>query len=157
MTRAWSLVAALWCAACAWAGGQSWSPDDLWNWRTLRDPRISPDGRQVVYVEEWNDRATDATCSNLWLASTVDKQAYRLTEGAWRDRSPRWSPDGLRIAWISGRGGIHVLTLGSGEQRAIESTPLAFAWSRDGQSIAFTAHTKPLSPSWAPTAILPLL
>ena len=151
-----SVVALLVCAAGSWAGGQPWSPDDLWQWRMPRDPRISPDGRQVVYVEEWNDRATDAACSNLWLVSVGDKKARRLTEGAWRDSSPRWSPDGTRIAWISGRGGIHVMTLDSGEERAIGVAPLAFAWSRDGQSIAFTARVTPSAgpPVWAPAAIL---
>jgi len=144
------------CAAGAWAAGP-WTPDDLWNWRTPSDPRISPDGRRVVYLEGWNDRGTDAACANLWLVSLAEKQPHRLTDGPWRDRSPRWSPDGTRIAWISGRGGIHVLAPDSGTEAAIEAAPLALAWSRDGQSIAFTAQVTPHSdpPAWAPAAILP--
>jgi len=152
-------LALLLCAARAWAGGPAWSPEDLWNWHTPRDPRISPDGRHVVYLEEWNDRATDAACSNLWLVSTADNQPRRLTIGQWRDRSPRWSPDGTRVAWISGRGGIHVLALDSNQETAIEAAPLAMAWSRDSQSIAFTVLAPPSKkpPAWATTAILPWL
>ena len=144
------------CAAGAWAGGPGWNPEDIWNWHNLRDPQISPDGRHVAYLDEWNDRAIDAKCANLWLVTIGDKQARRLTDGAWRDRSPRWSPDGTRIAWISGRGGIHVLALDSGQEGAIEAAPLEIAWSRDGQSIAFTARvTAPIElPGWAPPAIL---
>lgn len=143
-------------AGGAWSAGQTWSPDDLWRWRDPRDPRISPDGRYVVYLEAWNDRSTDAACSNLWLISMRDRQLRRLTDGPWRDRSPRWSPDSTRIAWISGRGGIHVLAIDSGRETAIEATPSAVAWSRDGQSIAFTAAVTPRSapPAWAPAAIL---
>ena len=152
-------LALLLCAAGAWAAGQSWSPGDLWNWHTPRDPRISPDGRRVVYVEDWNDRATNAACSNLWLVSTGDRQLRRLTGGPWRDESPRWSPDSTRIAWISGRGGIRVLTVDSGQETAIDSAPLALAWSSDGRSLAFTAHVVPRAdpPAWAPPEILPWL
>jgi dipeptidyl aminopeptidase/acylaminoacyl peptidase len=142
------------CAAGAIAGS-AWSPDDLWTWRTPRDPQISPDGRRVVYLEEWNDRAADATCSNLWIVSPGE-QPRRLTEGTWRDRSPRWSPDGTRIAWISGRGGIHVMAIDSAQESAIEAAQLTLAWSRDGQSIAFTARVTPREnvPAWAPAGIL---
>ncbi len=152
-------LALLLCAVGAWAGGPAWSPGDLWSWHTPRDPRISPDGRRVVYAEEWNDQATDSACSNLWLVSTADRQLRRLTDGPWRDRSPRWSPDGTRIAWISGRGGIHVLALDSGQEAAITASPLGFAWSRDGQSIAFTARVtiRNVPPAWAPADILPWL
>ena len=159
-------LALLLCAAGAWAAGQPWSPEDLWNRHAPRDPRISSDGQQVVYVEDWYDRATDAACSNLWLVSTRDKQLRQLTGGPWRDRSPRWSPDSTRIAWISGRGGIHVLNLNSGDESALDASPLglagsplALAWSPDGRSIAFTAQvTAPTAPpAWAPPAILPWL
>jgi acylaminoacyl-peptidase len=151
-------LALLLCAAGACSAGQPWSPDDLWDRHTPRDPRISPDGRQVVYVEDWNDRTTNAACSNLWLVSTRDKPARRLTDGAWRDRSPRWSPDSTRIAWISGRGGIRVLALNSSQESAIEASPVNFAWSSDGTSIAFTSRVAAqIAAAWAPAAILPLL
>ena len=152
-------LALLLYAAGAWGGGPAWSPDDLWNWRTPRDPRISPDGRRVVYAEEWNDRAADSVCSNLWLVSTADRQPRRLTDGPWRDRSPRWSPDGTRIAWISGQGSLRVLAVDSAKVTTIDASPLALAWSRDGQSIAFTARVTPpnVPPAWAPAAIMPWL
>jgi acylaminoacyl-peptidase len=113
----------------------------------------------VVYLDGWNDRGTNTVCSNLWLASTAGKQLTRLTDGAWRDRLPRWSPDSTRIAWISGRGGIHVLALNSKQELSIDVSPLALAWSPDSRSLAFTApvpaQTAP--PAWAPAAILPWL
>jgi dipeptidyl aminopeptidase/acylaminoacyl peptidase len=151
-------LALLLCAAGACAAGQPWSPDDLWNRHTPSDPRISPDGQQVVYLDNWNDRDTNSACSNLWLVSTRDRQSRRLTEGPWRDQSPRWSADGKRIAWISGRGGIHVLELQSRQELSIEtgSPPLRLAWSADGKWFAFSAtlveHADPAA--WAPLAVL---
>ena len=152
-------LALLLCAAGTCAAAQAWTADDLWMRHTPTDPQISPDGRQVVYVDTWNDRATNSACANLRLVSVENQQARTLTEGAWRDRSPRWSPDSTRIAWISGRGGIHVRAPGSGQEWTIEASPENFAWSADGRWIAFTAPvTADAAPApWAPQAILQLL
>jgi len=144
------------CASASFAGGPAWNPSDLWNWHKPRDPQISPDGRRVVYLDEWNDRASDAVCANLWLVTIAGRETRRLTDGAWRDRSPRWSPDGKSVAWISGRGGIRVLAIDSGQEVAISATPQAIAWSRNGESIAFSAPTAAYrtgSTSWAPDAV----
>ena len=145
---------ALWAAA-ACAIGPAWNPEDLWDWHAPRDPQISPDGRRLAYLDEWNDRGSDAACANLWLVPVAGGVPRRLTDGAWRDRSPRWSPDGTRIAWISGRGGIRVLAVDGGLEVAIQAAPLAIAWSRDGQWIAFTARAAAggEAPAWAPAAI----
>ena len=143
----------------AWPAGQRWTADDLWEQHTPFDPQISPDGQQVVYLESWNDRSANAACSNLWLVTIRNPQPRRLTSGAWQDRSPRWSPDGARLAWISGRGAIHLMTLSSGEQTVIDASALSLAWSPDGRSIAFTTSLPVPAPvpAWAPAAILPWL
>src|ERR1039458_6136175 len=103
-----------WMMVAAGAFGRApFAPGDVWAWRTVEDPRVSADGRRVVYVERWNDRA------NLRIVSTDGKQPPRaLAEGPWRDRSPRWSPDGARIAFLSDRGGgrgIHIVPMEGGK------------------------------------------
>jgi acylaminoacyl-peptidase len=144
--------------------GAPFLPVDLWLLRSAGDPRIRPDGRLVVWVETVRDRAAVAEYSNLRLASFDGKQARAWTDGAWRDRSPRWSPDGTRIAWLSTRAGktrIHVRGVDAGtelELAAGEETPLAFAWSAEGDAIAYTASLPPtVPPAWAPPEIVPFL
>ena len=134
------------CAAVAYSAQQPFGPDDLWAWRSLSDPRISPDGRWVVYVEAWNDRAADARRANLWLVSADGKEQRRFTNGDWQDAAPRWSPEGDRLAWISDRTGsprIFVGKLDAGAETAIVTpgiSPASLAWSSDGKWIAFTTN-----------------
>ena len=149
----------------SWGAGAArrpFTPEDLRAWRTASDARIRPDGRWVVYVERYYEGAVSR--SNLWIASTDGKERKRWTEGAWNDSSPRWSPDGERIAWISDRGGtpqIRVRKLDATAEAAIasEAPVLNFAWSADGEAIAFTARVAPkaAAPSWLPPALLPRL
>jgi len=141
---------------------QSFNTEDWWAWHSASEPRIAPDGQWVVYVESWNDRASDSRFSNLWMASTDGRTRRRLTEGNWRDSSPRWSPDGSQIAWLSERDGrtqIHVKRVDSPQENEIATTglaPLNIAWSPDASAIAFHARVpaKPEAAAWAPPAIL---
>src|SRR3954465_1384943 len=136
------------------AARQPFTTEDLRGWRTAAEARIRPDGRWVVYVETEGERAT------LWLASTDGKERRRYTYGAWHDSSPRWSPDGERIAWISDRGGkpnLRVRKLHAAAEVEIHAdpAPLSLGWSAEGDAIAFTAAVERApSAAWAPTAAL---
>ncbi len=149
----------------AFAARQAFSPNDLWVWRQPQDPRISPDGQAVIFVESWSDRERDACWSNLWLASANGKDRRQWTDGRWHDTSPRWSPDGDRIAWISDRAGAPGIFVrrksGEGEIQVArpDSPPLNIAWSPDGNSIAFTSriYIDFPAPLWLPPAVLPFL
>ena len=160
MNRFW-LVAAI-CAGTAARAAEPFTVGDWWSLRTATDPQITGDGSRVVYVENWNDRGQDAFRSNLWMVTTAGAKARRLTEGSWRDWSPRWSPDGGSVAYVSDRGGrpqirVHVLESAKDTEVATESTPLGIGWSPDGKSLAFTAEA-PRSdppPDWAPAGLLP--
>lgn len=118
----------------------------------------------MVWVERWNDRAGNAIYGNLRVASSDGQGLRRLTAGNWLDQSPRWSPDGSRVAWLSDRDGtmrLWVRRPGTGTETALDTgdaVPLAFAWSPDGGWIAFTAHVAAsAAAAWAPPDLLPLL
>jgi acylaminoacyl-peptidase len=141
------------------------APEDLWLWRTTSDPQVSPDSKWVAYVEEWNDRETDTTHANIWLASSNGRDRYAFAPGPWRDSSPRWSADGSRLAWISDRGAkpqIFVRRLSADRDlqlTTVEQGVRSLAWSADGNWIAFVSPIprKAATANWAPPALLPLL
>jgi len=77
-------------------------------------PDVSPDGARVVYASyagrQWHQ---------LWLMPSTGGNSFALTYGDYDNVSPRWSPDGTRIAFISNRSGnVRLWTLevpGGGE------------------------------------------
>jgi dipeptidyl aminopeptidase/acylaminoacyl peptidase len=111
---------------------------------SIRSPRISPDGTQVLFTRSWVDKMEDRSRSNIWIVDIAGTRVRELTHGNWRDSSPVWSPDGKRIAFLSDRDGtdqIHVLWLDTREVAQLthlERAPEGLVWSPDGKMLAFT-------------------
>ena len=127
---------------------QPLSAADLFQLELASDPRISPDGSQVVYVRRWADDKEDRWRGNLWVVPTAGGGARPLTTGARSDSSPRWSPDAGRLAYVSGEGGsaqIWVRWIDTGQTARLTNlaeSPGGLAWSPDGRWIAFTAFVE---------------
>ena len=141
---------------------------DVFDIEFAADPQISPDGSQVVYVRRSMDIMTDRARGSLWLVD-VDGDRHRPLFSDSGYSSPRWSPSGDRIAYISaveGRGAqIHVRWMDTGQTAMLSNVreaPRALTWSPDGSSIAFSMFvpsegaslaTPPKAPDgadWAP-------
>ncbi len=118
---------------------------DAFELELASDPQISPDGRTIVYVRQFADVRTDRRFSNLWRVDFDGGNHRPLTTGAYGDSSPRWSPDGTRIAFLSNREGssqAHMLWLESGTSARLtnlENPPEGLSWSPDGRWLAFIA------------------
>lgn len=135
------------------------TPEDLWALERVSDPKISPDGRWVVFSVSRYSVEENNSDSDLW-AVPADGSAppRRLTWNKGADGSPVWSPDGRRIAFISKRGDappqLYVLPFGeSGEAQPATKLPVGVQdprWFPDGKRIAFMAGTWPdLNDDWA--------
>jgi acylaminoacyl-peptidase len=131
--------------AVAPAAGQATklTPADVFQLEYANDPQISPDGQWVVYVRQWADLMTDRRYSKLWLVKTDGSEHRPLTSGKYTDGTPRWSPDGKRLAYISNRSGsaqIYVRWMESGTTHPVTNVtepPSGLAWSPDGTRLAF--------------------
>src|SRR5690242_12120991 len=80
------------------------TPRDLYALRFVGDPQPSPDGSQIAFVVTTVDEEADEYRSRIWLVPTDGSHDPRpLTAGMKKDSSPRWSPDGTQIVFVSNR------------------------------------------------------
>jgi dipeptidyl aminopeptidase/acylaminoacyl peptidase len=119
--------------------------EDLYRFVTVPDAQISPDGRRVIYVLNQIDQANDSYRSALWIVPTDGGEATQFTAGIKRDTTPRWSPDGSSVAFLSDRDGksqLFVIPANGGEPRKLTDLPDGAGtpvWSPDSLAIAFAA------------------
>src|SRR2546422_6803707 len=125
-------------------------PADVYDLVAVSDPRVAPDGRTVAYVVTTVDREESKYRSAIWVVPTEGSDAPRqFTFGPKNDTSPRWSPDGQRLTFVSNRGDdkakpqLYVIPAEGGE--ALRLTELKEGvedpkWSPDGSRIAFAAR-----------------
>lgn len=111
-------------------------------WEEVTDPQISPDGKQIVYTRRWIDKINDQWKSAIWVMNADGSKNRFLVEGS----SPRWSPDGTRIAylaegqpkgtqifvrWMDAEGATTQIT-------RVDKPPANLSWSPDGNWVAFS-------------------
>jgi dipeptidyl aminopeptidase/acylaminoacyl peptidase len=77
------------------------APSDLYRLQTISDPRLSPDGKWVVYSLSSIDSAKDKQSSDLWMTSLDGNDQVQLTNAEGEGSMARFSPDGKYISFLS--------------------------------------------------------
>ncbi|MHB8108099.1 MAG: S9 family peptidase [Candidatus Cryosericum sp.] len=116
---------------------------DLYRLQLVTDVRLSPDGKHVVYGVQRVDQKTEKKYANLWMVGTEGTPACQFTQGDQNDGSPRWSPDGRTIAFLSARkegdsAQVYVISTDGGEARRLTDLKgeiSSLKWSPDGRTL----------------------
>ncbi len=116
--------------------------EQFFDMETVSNPRISPDGTQIVYTRGVVDRVNDRRQSDMWIMNADGSRSRFLTEGS----DAVWSPDGTQLAftrtgqprgsqiwvrWMDAEGATSQIT-------RVDDSPSSITWTPDGRSILFT-------------------
>jgi len=130
--------------------------EDLLKFQLVSDPQISPDGRWILFTKKHIGEKNDSI-TNLWVVGFEGEDLRQFTSGG-KDGAGRWSPDGKKIAFVSGReqpkNQIHIMPANGGEAISLTKFPEGkignFKWSPDGKKLAVTFREQ--EPEWTTEA-----
>ena len=140
------------------------TPEDVLSIRELDEVSLSPDGKRIAFsVAEPNDpaRPREPRVSNVWVIPADGSEPARpLIPGLKNAATPRWSPDGRALAFLSDHDGnsTQVYLLREGEKKAVRLTDAPggvelYEWSPDGKWIAFLAPEQATAEEQAKKAV----
>lgn len=123
---------------------------DLLNVPSLSDARLSPDGKQFLFVKSKADWKSNKNIKSIWRANINGQKAIQISSNLTDAISPRWSPDGKNILFLSKREDdqviqIYIIPSNGGEAQRLSDhkTSVSSAeWSHDGKSIYFLASDR---------------
>jgi dipeptidyl aminopeptidase/acylaminoacyl peptidase len=119
--------------------------DDLARFREIRDLQCSPDGQWVAYTVTTTDPKEDKHDTDVWMVSTDGARDLRMTSSPENETSPRWSPDGKYLTFLSSRPGkakgnqVWLLDRAGGEATQLTDVKgrlQSYEWSPDSRRLA---------------------
>jgi dipeptidyl aminopeptidase/acylaminoacyl peptidase len=129
--------------ACAGARAEPMTPAQALSYVRVGDMHFSADGSKLVYVESsylWDAQP------HIWLLNLATQDARQLTPATKSERSPQWSPDGRKLAFLSNRAGktqVYVMEADGSAATAVtgrKNGVTSFHWSPDGLALAYLAQ-----------------
>src|SRR5882762_1518945 len=135
-------------------GAASTTPsiDQSLEWKSAYNPKISLDGKRVVYEVQKANWEENAFERNLWIVDVATGESHALTSAKKSSTNAAWSLDGKWIAFLSNRPGqikdtpegkkqLYVISADGGEAQQLTKTENdvnAFEWAPDSRRIAFS-------------------
>lgn len=119
------------------------SIDDISKLQNVDDPQCSPDAQWVAYSVTSNDLKEDVRRTSVWMVSWDGKQDVRISYGPGSDSTPRWSPDGKYLSFLSDRADKKKSQVWMVDRRGGEARQLTnvkediddYVWSPDGRKL----------------------
>jgi dipeptidyl aminopeptidase/acylaminoacyl peptidase len=143
--------------------------EDYFAFATLGDPHFSPDGSTIAFVVTTVDQKQNRRRSAIWsVPSNGSREPTPLTTAPQSSNSPRWSPDGTAIAFLSARPApsdaagdptraqVWLLPLGGGEPRRVtdlQNGVTSFQWSPDGTKFVVVSRSGPSDTAKSPSDV----
>jgi dipeptidyl aminopeptidase/acylaminoacyl peptidase len=126
--------------------------DDLARLQRVSAPVLSPDGEWILYSVSQIDTKEDKSQSHLWMAKWDGSVRVQLTYGKEGASSPKFSPDGKYISFMSSRPGaakgsqVWVMDRRGGEAEQLigitDQDIEGYSWSPDAKKLLLTLHPK---------------
>jgi dipeptidyl aminopeptidase/acylaminoacyl peptidase len=117
---------------------------DMYKLKNVGDPQISPEGKWVAYTVSTTDSVKDKTDTDVWMTNWEGTQTIQVTSSPDGESSPRWSPDGRYLAFLSSRQGgkgsqLWLLDRQGGEAKRVSELRAGikdYEWAPDSKRIA---------------------
>lgn len=125
---------------------------DVFETKIISDTQVSPDGQCVAFVvSDAYKGDTPSPKSQIWIVNADGSDAHPFTTGPRSDHSPRWSPDGEWLAFLSdrmndkGTDELFLLSRHGGEAKRLfeaksgvggQTRGMPYKWSADSKQIA---------------------
>ena len=123
-------------------------PIDVFSLEYVSSPKISPDGKKVLYVRNFKDIMTDKNYSNIWIINYDGTNNSPITTGNQNDFDPTWSNSGDKFTYKSNSDKtiqlyLYVLSQKSNQKLTnLQSSISSVNWSEDDNYLTFTSFVE---------------
>ena len=148
------ILSVLCCSTMSWAAEPPavWSPDLMVSGTIVTSVAVSPDGNQIAYVQVSAVMTEDESTyrNTIYVAPADASTRQRFTYGKQSASNPRWSPDGLWLAYTAtqpeGKSNLVIIPSDGGGPRILTDVKSGvgdFRWSPDSTTIAYLLPDEP--------------